>query len=479
MLSRASWKWGLALFAADLTVAAGCFVVALYLKKQVIFADPFLDTDAFLRLFKLEAPFVMLVLVVNGLYAKQNLVKGVGWQVLRAIRAAIYVVPVFLAVCFCAKIFPYPPSRAVFILFFCLLPLGLILLRLVAAVCASLWRPSGGGSRRILLAGEEAASRNLLRKLKSNPYLDARITPMRCDREQRIQEVLDEIEQENLRCVIIDLPLKKLSTIIRIVRRADEEGVPAYVTPTVIPNTMLQLSWQEIGGVPLIAFRPTDLPPVGMVVKRTMDIVGALAGLIVLSPLMLCIAVLVKATSRGPVIFRQKRVGIDGEPFTILKFRTMKTDAEQRTGPVWADDDDRRCTSIGSFLRRSDLDELPQLFNVLMGSMSLVGPRPERPEFVQEFREEVDRYLHKHWVKPGITGWAQANGWRGKTDLEERIRHDLYYIDNWSIWLDLRIITLTLVRVFHDFAAAVRRERAGATEPISARPAVSNTDDLA
>jgi len=147
------------------------------------------------------------------------------------------------------------------------------------------------------------------------------------------------------------------------------------------------------------------------------------------------------------VLYRQRRVGRDGREFTILKFRSMRADAEQATGPVWAEAEDPRCTRFGAWLRRTFLDELPQLWNVLCGQMSLVGPRPERPEFVRQFKQEVERYTHKHWVRPGLTGWAQVNGWRGDTDLAERIRHDIWYIENWSAWLDLRILAVTAAKV--------------------------------
>ncbi len=160
------------------------------------------------------------------------------------------------------------------------------------------------------------------------------------------------------------------------------------------------------------------------------------------------IAALIKMTSPGPVFYRQRRVGLDGGSFEIIKFRTMKTNAESDTGPVWAQAGDERCTGIGRILRRSSLDELPQFWNVLKGEMSIVGPRPERPEFIHQFRKEFPQYNLRHTMKAGITGWAQINGFRGNTSWEKRLAHDMYYIENWSLWLDLKIMILTFWKGF-------------------------------
>ena len=155
-----------------------------------------------------------------------------------------------------------------------------------------------------------------------------------------------------------------------------------------------------------------------------------------------------KRSSKGPITFKQERVGMEGEPFEMLKFRSMRADAESATGPVWARPDDNRRTPIGAFLRCTSLDELPQFWNVLKGQMSIVGPRPERPEFITRFRETLPQYMLRHKMKAGITGWAQVNGWRGNTSLEKRIEHDLYYIEHWSVWFDLKVILLTVWRGF-------------------------------
>ncbi len=180
--------------------------------------------------------------------------------------------------------------------------------------------------------------------------------------------------------------------------------------------------------------------------KRWFDVAAAASALIALAPLFAVLAVVVRSSSKGPILYRQIRVGLDGRNFTIIKFRTMNDEAERDLGPIWAVPNDPRCTTVGAFLRRTGLDELPQLWNVVQGDMSLVGPRPERPEFTREFRKEHCGYLRRHDVRPGLTGYAQVHGWRGYTSLEERLRHDFYYIDNWSLRLDARVIALTMTR---------------------------------
>jgi putative colanic acid biosynthesis UDP-glucose lipid carrier transferase len=184
--------------------------------------------------------------------------------------------------------------------------------------------------------------------------------------------------------------------------------------------------------------------------KRAEDVLLSLLILLLISPVMLLVAIGIKLGSRGPVFYRQERVTWSGRKFAMLKFRSMPVDVEQRTGAVWAKRGDGRATKLGAFLRRTSLDELPQFINVLKGDMSIVGPRPERPMFVEQFKERIPGYMQKHMVKAGITGWAQINGWRGDSDLNQRIKHDLYYIEHWSLLFDLRIIALTPVRVFTD-----------------------------
>jgi Undecaprenyl-phosphate glucose phosphotransferase len=218
-----------------------------------------------------------------------------------------------------------------------------------------------------------------------------------------------------------------------------------------IPNLAgVTLTTTYLDGLPIIGLRESPHFGLNVVVKRTMDIVLSLIALLLLAPVMLVIAVLVKLTSPGPIFYRQERCGLNGKPFQMLKFRSMRVDAEQQTGAVWARKDDPRRTRLGAFLRQTSLDELPQFINVLLGDMSLVGPRPERPVFIQQFAKSIPNYMARHCVKAGITGWAQVHGWRGNTSLRKRIQYDLYYITHWNPWLDIRILWMTVFRgLFH------------------------------
>ncbi len=210
----------------------------------------------------------------------------------------------------------------------------------------------------------------------------------------------------------------------------------------------LRAGVEDLDGIPVISLAETPIQGWNWVQKRTMDICVSAALLALATIPFAVVAVLIKLTSKGPVFYAQERMGLDGKPFTIYKFRSMREDAEKETGPVWANPNDPRRTPLGSILRRLSIDELPQLYNVLRGDMSLVGPRPERPRFVLEFKERIPKYMLRHKVKSGMTGWAQVNGWRGNTSIEKRIEHDLYYIANWTLGLDIKILWLTFWRVF-------------------------------
>jgi len=228
------------------------------------------------------------------------------------------------------------------------------------------------------------------------------------------------------------------------------EGVKFMIATDILGIITKNIDYGEINGIPVFTVKELPLNlRVNRVIKRTMDIIVSGGGLLILLPLFAAAAVLIKLSSPGPVFYRQDRVGRDNKIFRMYKFRSMKMDAEKATGPVWAKENDDRRTAIGTFLRKSSIDELPQLINVLKGDMSIVGPRPERPHFVEKFKNEIPRYIERHKVKAGITGWAAANGLRGNTSLEERIKYDLYYIENWSLWFDFKIIIKTALEMFH------------------------------
>jgi putative colanic acid biosynthesis UDP-glucose lipid carrier transferase len=244
--------------------------------------------------------------------------------------------------------------------------------------------------------------------------------------------------------VWIALPLRADARIREILTMLREHPVEIRFVPDIYSFHLINHSMTEVAGLPVISLTETPMSGINRVVKAIEDYVLAAAFLVVVAPFMLIIAIGVKLSSKGPVFYRQERVTWNGERFQMLKFRTMPADAEAKSGPVWSRRGEKRATPFGALLRRTSLDELPQFLNVLKGEMSLVGPRPERPEFVERFRQQIPGYMQKHLVKAGISGWAQVNDLRGDSDLEQRIQYDLYYIDNWSLWFDLRILVLTL-----------------------------------
>ena len=221
--------------------------------------------------------------------------------------------------------------------------------------------------------------------------------------------------------------------------------VDVKIFPDLFQIMASEISIGDLNGLPLLGVRNVALRGWRLAAKRAMDIVGATLGLIFLSPFLLLIALLVKLDSPGPVFYVQERMGLDAKPFWFLKFRSMRRDAE-KNGPGWTTRGDPRCTKLGSFLRRTGIDELPQLINVLLGEMSLVGPRPERPYYVEQYRRSIPRYMERHREKGGITGWAQINDLRGDTSIAERIKYDLWYIENWSLLLDIKILLQTVLK---------------------------------
>ena len=235
---------------------------------------------------------------------------------------------------------------------------------------------------------------------------------------------------------------------MELIENTSREMLDVKVVPDLLQVIALRARLEDLDGIPVINVNDVPLQGFNSIVKRTIDVALSFAALVVLALPLGIIALLVRLTSRGPVLYRQDRMGLDGKSFSILKFRSMHDDAERETGPVWAQRNDPRVTGLGSFLRRANLDELPQLWNVLRGDMSIVGPRPERPHFVEQFKHRIPQYMLRHKVKAGLTGWAQVNGWRGNTPLEKRIEYDLYYIENWSVRLDLKIMWLTIIKGF-------------------------------
>lgn len=309
---------------------------------------------------------------------------------------------------------------------------------------------------RLLLVGTGDVARMILQKTLHSPQLGYRVVGF-VDGEDTegdlvgvpilgSQSELARILRENdIQEVVIALPNASHDELLDMISACEAEHANVRIFPDFFQIVASELSIGDLDGLPMLTIRDPGLRGWKLTLKRTIDLVIGSLALILLSPLMLLVALLIRLGSKGPVFYAQVRVGLDGKPFPILKFRTMLTGAEEGTGPVWTTIDDPRRTRLGEFLRKTSIDELPQLINVLVGDMSLVGPRPERPIFVEQFKQVVPRYMERHKEKAGMTGWAQVNGLRGDTSIVERTKYDLYYIENWSPMFDLKIILRTMV----------------------------------
>jgi Undecaprenyl-phosphate glucose phosphotransferase len=354
---------------------------------------------------------------------------------------------------------PYE-SRVTMVLFSVLVGLSVLAARRLSWSAIRRLRSRGYNQTHAVIVGTGRVARKTALALRHASWMGIRTIGFVEDRQDRwtsdlnllgtFADLPDLIRKYRIAHVFIALPMSRYDDARRVFDLLSRSLCEVRLVADVPDLAGLSLTTTNLDGLPVIGLRESPHFGLNVVVKRAMDIALSLLGLLVLSPVMLLIALLVKLTSPGPVFFRQERCGLNGESFRMLKFRSMWADAEAETGAVWAKKDDPRRTRLGTFLRKTSLDELPQLFNVLRGDMSLVGPRPERPEFIQQFEKTVPNYTVRHCVKAGITGWAQVHGWRGNTSLRKRVEYDLYYITHWTPWLDLRIMWMTLFHgLFH------------------------------
>lgn len=322
-------------------------------------------------------------------------------------------------------------------------------------------RRRGYNQKHILLVGYSKAAEQYIDRIKQNPQWGYNIRGILDDNIARgtvykgvkvigsIENLTFILPENKLDEIAITLGLEEYYKLEKIVSQCEKSGVHTKFIPdygNIIPTRPYT---EDLLGLPVINIRYVPLSNTfNAMVKRLMDIVGSIICIVIFSPVMLISAILVKTTSSGPLIFKQERVGLHNEKFMMYKFRTMYVQTEEEEKKGWTQKNDPRVTKVGGFLRKTSLDEFPQLFNVLKGDMSLVGPRPERPQYVEKFREEIPRYMIKHQVRPGMTGWAQVNGYRGDTSIRKRIEHDLYYIENWTLGLDIKILFLTVFKGF-------------------------------
>ncbi len=323
------------------------------------------------------------------------------------------------------------------------------------------FRRKGYNLKYILLVGYSSAAEEYITRIIANPQWGYVIRGILDDTIPsgtvykgvkvvgRIENIKYILPENKLDEIAITLALKDYEHLESIVDLCEKSGVHTKFIPDYNSLVPSHPYTEDLMGLPVINIRYVPLTnALNGILKRTTDIIGASLAIILSSPIMLISALMIKATSEGPVIFKQERVGLHNKVFKMYKFRTMEVQKQTAEENAWTVKDDPRVTKIGKFLRKTSLDELPQFFNILMGEMSMVGPRPERPQFVEKFKEEIPRYMIKHQVRPGLTGWAQVNGYRGDTSIRKRIEYDLYYIENWSLAFDFKILFLTIFKGF-------------------------------
>ncbi len=448
----------------DLVATAAAFLAAWSLRFDFQIVPVTKDVPAFGRYLEL-LPFVIvlwpIVFYFHGLYQNRRDRSRVDEAL--TVVLAVALGSVLLSVVIAWYRPPAAPGSPEyftysrwFLLFFAGMDLVFVVLaRNLLRFLLRRFRPS---TQKILVVGAGALGQEITHKINAHRDLGFEVVGFVDDDEALLgseragvpvlgnsDAVLELIAAHEVAQLYIALPLDAHRRMMQILEAVSKEIVEVKLVPDILQFAALSATVEDVDGTPVINLSQVPLQGWNSLIKRAMDI--AIAGTVIalLVPWFLpLVALLIWLEDRGPIFYRQERMGLDGKSFQMLKFRSMRVNAEASTGPVWAIKDDPRRTIVGGFLRRTSLDELPQAWNVLVGEMSIVGPRPERPAFVHEFKHKIPQYMHRHRVKAGITGWAQVNGWRGNTSIGKRIQYDLYYIENWSLRLDVKILWMTL-----------------------------------
>lgn len=403
-------------------------------------------------------PGYLILYMAFHLYTAKR-VMGRRYEIGELLKANVLGVLIFLTALFVFKQIDF--SREMIFIFFVVNCINGIAMRMILRMALRTIRKKGFNQKHILLIGYSRAAESFIDRIRDNPqwgYLIRGVLDDHIERGTtykgvkvigRIENLSVILPENRLDEIAITLGIEEYENLGKIVSECEKSGVHTKFIPDyngIIPTRPYT---EDLLGLPVINIRYVPLTNTfNALVKRSMDILGSLFGIVITSPIMLVIAVLIKCTSKGPLIFKQERVGLHNKSFNMYKFRSMVVQEDSQEKKEWTTKNDPRVTKIGKFIRKTSIDELPQLFNILKGDMSLVGPRPERPYFVDKFKEEIPRYMVKHQVRPGLTGWAQVNGLRGDTSIRKRVEYDLYYIENWTIGFDIKIIFMTFFKGF-------------------------------
>lgn len=447
----------------DALVVACSYVLSWYLRFDSIFAPKqvgvgVLDREVYFSALYLIVPGYMILYYAFNMYTPKRATRR-KYEFYGIVKSNTVGAILFVTVLYVINQPNF--ARTWIFLFYCINIILTTLCRQIIRNVLQYFRKKGYNIKYILLVGYSRAAEEYINRIQANPQwgyvvrgiLDDRVPRGTLYKGVKVLGLIDNLmvilPENKLDEIAITLSLEDYGRLEKIVDLCEKSGVHTKFIPdynSLIPSRPYT---EDLMGLPVINIRYVPLTnTLNWISKRLLDIVGSAAGLIVFSPVMLITALSVKFSSPGPVIFKQERVGLHNKPFWMYKFRTMETQREAVEKKAWTVKDDPRVTNVGKFLRKTSLDELPQLFNILKGDMSLVGPRPERPLFVEKFKEEIPRYMIKHQVRPGLTGWAQINGYRGDTSIRKRIDYDIYYIENWTMGMDIKIMFLTIFKGF-------------------------------
>ena len=459
MLNEQSRIYQRLIFFADLALIAIGWIVAYYLRFHILV--DLIPLPLFRPLSRYTTyilPLVGLwglVFMASGLYAPR-VTRSLPSMIFAVIRAVLFGMATGVAAMFFYRAFSF--SRVHMLLFGIVTALLMVILRLILYWFSNNARKRGANKRNVLIVGAGETGRRLAAAFERFPlmglnvigFLDNQEGPDVIGKPSSISAIVDEREKGESRvdAVYVTLPFEHSVEVNQIVDDMSTRLANVYMVPDLLHFDIMNSRVSTVEGMPVIHLIDESPLEVRRVGKRIFDFLFSLLVLTILSPFLLLIAIGVKLSSRGPVFYKQERMSLNGQRFKMLKFRSMPVGTESSSGPVWAKSGESRATKIGGFLRKTSLDELPQFINVLKGDMSVVGPRPERPVFIEDFKSHVPGYMFRHKMKGGITGWAQVNGWRGDTSIEKRIEYDLHYIRNWSLGLDFKIIFLTLFKGF-------------------------------
>jgi Undecaprenyl-phosphate glucose phosphotransferase len=463
MLQEQSRIFQRLLFFLDAAIIVASWILAYYARFELFPAIQFLIPPEYVPLSRYIGfvPWVVIVSMgvfwASGLYVpdRAQRLSSLIYSVAKSILIGLLVVTASLSF---YRTFYF--SRLHMALFGVMTPALMVLARVALYMMLLRGRKHGKYLRRVLIVGAGDIGERLRNAFEEYPWMgfetvgfvdDFRTdAPLWLGTTDQVAEILDAAEgtTQPIDYVYVALPITASDKIRQIVNEVSARLAHVCLVPDLFQFDMMNGRVSDIDGLPVIHLVDETPFEFRRVIKRLIDIVFSGLVLLIGSPLIAVIAVAVKLSSRGPVFYRQERMGLNGKKFDMMKFRSMPVDAEKATGAVWAQKDENRATRTGAFLRRTSLDELPQFINVLKGEMSIVGPRPERPVFIEQFRDQVPQYMLRHKMKAGITGWAQVNGWRGNTSISKRIEFDIYYIRNWSLRLDLKIMLMTFRRGF-------------------------------